>query len=134
MWSCDQSLITLTFLWISYHNLNFIRIWLENQFFLRSTFGSSSIIWDWHWLWSWNLHQCGKSIKIKAEKFLGNNSYICRSYEGKAGRGVGVGKGLGEAFCLLSWIDSRLSTSVLFFSRWFIFFKLNCSETIFIIF
>ena len=33
------------------------------------------------------LHQCGKTIKTKSQKVLGGNSYICRSYKGKTGRG-----------------------------------------------
>ena len=33
------------------------------------------------------LHQCGKKVKTKSQKVLGANSYVCRSYTGKTGRG-----------------------------------------------
>ena len=31
----------------------------------------------------------GKRLKLKVRKFLGINSYVCRSYKGKTGRGRG---------------------------------------------
>ena len=31
------------------------------------------------------LHQCGKRVKIKSQKFSGANSYVCRSCRGKTG-------------------------------------------------
>ena len=34
------------------------------------------------------LRQCGKSVKTKSQKVLEVNSYVCRSYMGKTGRGV----------------------------------------------
>ena len=33
------------------------------------------------------LHHCGKRVRTKSQKVLGTNSYICRSYRGKTGRG-----------------------------------------------
>ena len=45
VWSCDQNLITLAFLWEK--NLNFIRIWPEKTLYLTGGLGSSWIIWDW---------------------------------------------------------------------------------------
>ena len=33
------------------------------------------------------LHQCGKRFKTKSQKVLGANSYVCRIYRGKTGRG-----------------------------------------------
>ena len=33
------------------------------------------------------LHQCSKRVKIKCQKVLGANSYVCRSYRGKTRRG-----------------------------------------------
>ena len=33
------------------------------------------------------LHQFGKRVKTKSQKFLGTNSYVCRSYRKKTGRG-----------------------------------------------
>ena len=35
-----------------------------------------------------NLHQCGKRVKTKSQKVLGFNSYVCRSYREKTGRGL----------------------------------------------
>ena len=34
------------------------------------------------------LHQCDKRFKTKSQKVLGANSYVCRSYRGKIGRGT----------------------------------------------
>ena len=34
------------------------------------------------------LHQCCKRVKTKSQKILGANSCFCRSYRGKAGRGI----------------------------------------------
>ena len=36
------------------------------------------------------LHQRGKRVKTKSQKVLRANSYICRSYRGKTGRGRGA--------------------------------------------
>ena len=33
------------------------------------------------------LHKCGKGVETKSQKVLGANSYVCRSYMGKSGRG-----------------------------------------------
>ena len=52
----------------------------------------------WSWFKSNNLglalgseisHQCGKRVKTKSQKVFAANSYICRSYRGKTGRGRG---------------------------------------------
>ena len=32
-------------------------------------------------------HTCGKRVKTKSQKVFGVNSYVCRSYRGKTGRG-----------------------------------------------
>ena len=72
----------------SYDNLNFIRIWPQKLLFLRGGLGSSSIIWDSHW--TLDLHQCDKKIKNKSHRVFGTNSYVCRSYRGKNGRGEGL--------------------------------------------
>ena len=34
------------------------------------------------------LHKCGKMVKTKSQKVLGTNSYVCRSYRRKTGRGL----------------------------------------------
>ena len=33
------------------------------------------------------LHKCGKGVETKSQKVLGANSYVCRNYIGKTGRG-----------------------------------------------
>ena len=33
------------------------------------------------------LHHCGKRVNTKSQKVLGTNSYVCRSYRAKTGRG-----------------------------------------------
>ena len=33
-------------------------------------------------------YQRGRKVKIKSQKFSGANSYICKSYKGKTGRGL----------------------------------------------
>ena len=34
------------------------------------------------------LHQCGKMVKTKSQKYFGANFCVCRSYRGKTGRDV----------------------------------------------
>ena len=57
------------------------------------------------------LHQCGKRAKTKSQKVLGANSYDCRSYRGKSGRG-----GLFAPHPFPSWIGlseiNRLSKQI----------------------
>ena len=59
----------------------FIRIWevvlVQFQQFETSTRYELEI---------WN--KCGKRVKNKSQKVLGPNSYVCRSYRGKTGRGA----------------------------------------------
>ena len=38
--------------------------------------------------------QLGKRIKTESQQVLGANSYVCRSYRGKTGRGGGGGGGV----------------------------------------
>ena len=54
------------------------------------------------------LHHCAKRAKIKSQKVLGANSYVCRSYGGKTGRGTFLA-------LPLSWIGLRRSHSEMFF-------------------
>ena len=54
VWSWDQSLVTLAFLWEKLSKLNFIRNWPEKNTFLRGGLSSSLINWNWHDVWSWN--------------------------------------------------------------------------------
>ena len=61
MWSCDQSLVTLAFLW--------------EKFRTGTRYGLEI------------LHQCGKKIKTKIQEVLGSNSNVSRSYREKTGRG-----------------------------------------------
>ena len=67
---------------------------LENNFFwgvvlvqvrnLVLGIGSSSIIWHKIEI----LHQCNKRVKTKSQAVFGANSYVCRSYGEKTGRGT----------------------------------------------
>ena len=36
------------------------------------------------------LHKCGKGVETKSHNVFGANSYVCKSYMGKAGRGLFV--------------------------------------------
>ena len=56
----------------------------KSRFFLRGGLGSSSIICTRYKLKI--LHQCGKRVKAKSQKFWGTSSNACRSYRGKTGR------------------------------------------------
>ena len=84
------------------NNLKFIRNWPEKWLFLMGGLASSSIFWDWHYDTRYEfeiLHQCGQRDKTKSQKVFGTNSYVCRSYRGKTGRGP---------FCpSLSWIGLK---------------------------
>ena len=68
MCSCNQSLVTVAFLWEKLSQP-------QNQKFGTSTRNKLEI-----------LHQCGKGVKVKSQKVLGTNSNVCRSYKGKTGR------------------------------------------------
>ena len=60
--------------------------------FLWVVLGSSSIIWDWHKVWPWSFASAWKKDwNLKSESFWGRgtNSYVCRSYREKTGRGEG---------------------------------------------
>ena len=67
----------------SYHNLNFIRIWPNTLSFLRGGLSSCSVIWHWHWVQNWHFTPMWQ----KSQKVFGANSYVCRGYKGKTGRG-----------------------------------------------
>ena len=54
---------------------------------MRGAVGWSSIICDWHEVWPDILQHCDKKVKTKTQKVEGANSYICKSYMGKTGRG-----------------------------------------------
>ena len=89
MLSCDQSLVTLAFLGEKLLSPEFYKdLTRKTAFFER-----------WSWFKFINLgvtqgrkveilHQCGKRVKTKSQNVLGGNSYICRSYRGKTGRGA----------------------------------------------
>ena len=64
-----------------------------NQIFERWSW-FKLVIWTKHSVWSWNFHQCVKRVRTKSQKVLGANSYICRSYRQKTGRGEGGGGGI----------------------------------------
>ena len=84
MCSCGQSLVTLAFLWEKLSQPQFDKDLTRKTAFFEDGRGSSSIIWDWHRYKLEILHQQGKRVKTKSQKA---NSYVCRSYRGKTGRG-----------------------------------------------
>ena len=70
-------------------NLNFIRIWPQNPFFLRGLFLVQGQLFETGTRYGLKvLRQCGKRVKNKSQKVLGVNSYVCRSYRGKTGGGL----------------------------------------------
>ena len=54
------------------------------------------------------LHQRWKRVKTKSQKVLGANSYVCRSYKGKTGRGP---------FYPPSWMELRCTDSSQMFQK-----------------
>ena len=42
---------------------------------------------DWHQLWSWSFTPVWQKGKTKCQNVFRANSYVCRSYRGKTGRG-----------------------------------------------
>ena len=47
------------------------------------------------------LHQCGKRVKTESKKVLGVNSYVCRSYSRKTGKGAFL------SHSILNWVNSK---------------------------
>ena len=71
MWSCDQSLVNVAFLWETFNNLNFIRIWSEKRFILRE--GSWFVLNNLGLALGTNLTlytSVEKALKLKVRKFL----------------------------------------------------------------
>ena len=77
MCSCDQSLVTVAFLWDKLSQPQFYKDLARRTAFF-----------EW---WSWFrlnnlglplkleiLHQCGKRVKTKSQKVSGTNSYVCK--------------------------------------------------------
>ena len=93
MCPCDQRLVTLAFLWEKLSQPQFYKDLDRRNSFFGGGLGSSSIIWDWHQAQTWNFTPLWQ--KTKGQKVLGANSYVCRSYWGKTGRGP---------FCPSCWI------------------------------
>ena len=56
----------------------------------RAALGSSSIIWTDTSYGLEILQECGKGVKTKNQKNLGASSYVCNSYRGENGKGVGI--------------------------------------------
>ena len=80
MCSCDQS----------DHKLNFIMIWPEKPFFWGVVLVQFQYFGTGTGYGLDILHQRGKRAKTKNKEVLGANSYVCRSYRGKLGRGMGL--------------------------------------------
>ena len=82
--------VTVAFLWEKLSQPQFYKDLTRKTAFLRGGLGSSSII---RLGLGTNLKlytSVGKGLKLKSQKYLGANSYICRSYRGKTGRGLFV--------------------------------------------
>ena len=63
----------------------------RKTFFLRGAPGSGSIIWGTGTRYGLEvLHECDKGVETKSQNVLEANSYVCRSYMGKTGRGGGL--------------------------------------------
>ena len=85
--SCDSNYIVGVVMWPKFSNFNFIRFDHKNHFYWEIALvqvqqfetGTRSELEI--------LHQCGKRVKNKSQKVLGDNSYVCKSYMGKTGRG-----------------------------------------------
>ena len=60
------------------------------------------------------LHHCGKRVKTKSQKVFGANSYVCRSYRGKTGRGMG-------SFCPPIPILNRVNTYSIIMPKHFLY-------------
>ena len=91
MCSCDQSLVTVAFLWEKLSQPQFYKDLTRITAFLE---GWSSFKFNNYGLaLGTNLKlytSVGKGLKLKSQKYLGANFYICRSYRGKTGRGLFV--------------------------------------------
>ena len=86
MWSCDQSLATLAYL----YKEDIITSILQ-RFDEKNRFFWWMILVQVQWLgtgtsYSEILHQSVKRFKTKSQKVLGAHSYVCRSYRGRTGR------------------------------------------------
>ena len=78
MWSCDQGLVTIAFLWEKLSQHQFYKdLTRKKTFFKGCSWKKGSLE---------TLHQFGKRVKAKSQKVLGANSYVCRNYRGKTGR------------------------------------------------
>ena len=70
MLSCEQSIITLAFFERGYHNLYFIRIWLEKPLFLRGGLGFKFSNLGLALGRNWKLYtSVAKRLKLKVRKF-----------------------------------------------------------------
>ena len=87
------------FMWPKFGNCSFLWEKLSQPQFYKDLTRKTAFFERWSWFKFINLgvtlgrkieilHQCGKRVKTKSQKVLGGNSYICRSYRGKTGRGA----------------------------------------------
>ena len=91
IWSCRQGLVTVAFLWWEklsqpqfYKDLTRKTIFSERC----SSLGSSWMFGTGNRYGLEILLQFCRSVKIKSQKVLGTDSYVCRSYKGKTGMGA----------------------------------------------
>ena len=69
-------------------NLNFISIWPEKTLFLSVGLRSSSMLRDLHQVQTWIFTPVCQRVKTKSQNVLVGNSYVCRGYRAKTGRGA----------------------------------------------
>ena len=77
MWSCEQSLVTLAFLWEKLSLSQFYKV-LTKSLFLRGGLISREIFGTDTSYKLEIVHQCVKMVKTKSQKVLRAKSYVCR--------------------------------------------------------
>ena len=126
-------MVTLAFLWEKLSQPQCYKGLTRKTAFLRGGLGSRLItlnVWPLRMTLRYDLEilqECGKRPKTKSQDVLGANSYVCRSYREKTGRGV---------FCstpppILNRVTSNKSSGIPCFS---IFDEINCQLNLFSVF
>ena len=93
--SRDSNYILNVFMWPKFSNSSIsmkeVITTSISQGFTRKT----ALLDGWSWFKFNNLglalstiHHCGKRVETKSQKVFGANSYVCRSWKGKTGRGL----------------------------------------------
>ena len=120
IWSCDQSLLTLAFLW-----LNIIRIWPEKPIFFEgcSWFNFNKLVTRYC---LGILHSRGKRVETKGQKVLEAISNAFRRDRGKSGRVVFLSPMLNRVnvplnscnFLIIERYYNSVKSVLMFFFQW----------------